>query len=425
MRNQVTPNDIPSEVRELCREFHRHGYKAWVVGGCMRDLLREKPASDWDLATSARPEEVQRVFRRVIPTGIQHGTVTVRLHGKSFEVTTLRGEGAYSDGRRPDQVEFVTDIEADLGRRDFTINAIAYDPIDDSLIDPFDGLGDLRRGVIRAVGDATRRFSEDGLRVLRAARFAATLELTLDPETEAAIAPTLDTFRKVSAERVREEWLKALRAARPSLAFNIMARTGMLEITAPMLASLSAVEWGFALAALDAADAGGACLRLAALFHPVRDLNAVGEWSTRYRFSNAEREQLLNVMKHRTLSAGEASDADLRRHARKAGREPVHDAAYLNSLVARVRHGEGSPAHLAAQHQAERLRALITDEVALSTKELAVTGRDLMQELTLTPGPEVGKLLDRLLESVLDDPSLNTRAGLLERTKQLRAEARA
>ncbi len=422
MRNQVTPHDIPGEVRELCRELHRHGYKAWVVGGCMRDLLREKPAADWDLATSARPDEVQRVFRRVIPTGIQHGTVTVRLHGNSYEVTTLRGEGAYSDGRRPDQVEFVTDIEADLSRRDFTVNAIAYDPIDDALIDPFDGLGDLQLGVIRAVGDAMRRFSEDGLRVLRAARFAATLEFALDAETEAAISRTLDTFRKVSAERVREEWLKALKARKPSLAFEIMARTGMLAITAPMLAELPAADWSVALAAMDASNTD-ACLRLAALFHPVRDLDAVAAWLTRYRFSNLEREQLLTILRHQSASEhGPLTDTELRRLARKAGREAVHDAAYVGSVVAAARHGQGSPAQLAAQAHAERLRELITDQLALSTKELAVTGRDLMQELTLTPGPEVGKLLDRLLEAALEAPAVNTREQLLAQARQWRAE---
>lgn len=388
----------------------------------MRDLLREKPASDWDLATSARPEEVQRVFKRVIPTGIQHGTVTVRLHGHSYEVTTLRGEGAYSDGRRPDNVEFVTEIEADLGRRDFTINAIAYDPIDDQLIDPFDGLGDLERGVVRAVGDALRRFSEDGLRVLRAARFAATLEFTLDADTEAAIAPTLETFRRVSAERVREEWLKALKARKPSVAFDIMARTGMLAVTAPMLAELGPSEWRLALAALDAVEAD-ACLRLAALFAEVRDLGALSDWLTRYRFSNSEREQLLSLLRHpiSTLPSN-VSDPDLRRYARKVGRELVFDVAYLGGISATVRHGHDSAEARAAEALAARLKALVTDDVALTTKELCITGRDLMVALSIAPGPEVGKLLDRLLERVIDSPHLNTREELLSWARQLRAE---
>ncbi|HEX6240164.1 MAG TPA: hypothetical protein VFZ61_04705, partial [Polyangiales bacterium] len=215
----LTEQQIPREVLELCRSLTARGYRAWIVGGCLRDLLLGRGAADWDLATDARPDQVAQVFPRVLPTGIAHGTVTVRHRGQSFEVTTLRGEGAYSDGRRPDSVSFVSDIEEDLSRRDFTVNAIAYEPVTCALFDPFGGQADLSRRLIRAVGAAERRFSEDGLRVLRAARFCASLEFQLDPDTEAAIAGTLDTFRKVSAERVRDEWMKALRARQPSRAF--------------------------------------------------------------------------------------------------------------------------------------------------------------------------------------------------------------
>lgn len=422
MLNQVTPQDIPADVLSVCRELHRHGYKAWVVGGCMRDLLRGKPASDWDLATSARPEQVQGVFKRVIPTGIQHGTVTVRLHGQSFEVTTLRGEGAYSDGRRPDQVEFVTDIEADLGRRDFTVNAIAYDPIDDKLSDPYDGLGDLTRRVIRAVGEPTQRFSEDGLRVLRAARFAATLEFSLDPGTEAAIGPTLDTFRKVSPERVREEWLKALKAKKPSVAFSIMRRTGMLAVTAPSLAALPDELFAHALAAVDLAPVDP-CFRLAALFHLTQDLGALTDWLTQYRFSNAEREEVVLLVKHgAALSGWDLDDPGLRRRARTMGREYVPRVAELRVTLALAHHGQDSKAYANAAELRQRLHALITPEVALNTKELALTGRDLMTGLSLSPGPQLGKLLDYLLEAVLDDPSLNKRDTLLGLAAQRNAE---
>src|ERR1700689_1465843 len=199
---------VPADVHDLCERLRSKGKRAWIVGGCVRDLLRERAAADWDIATDARPKELLAVFPRAIPTGIEHGTVTVVRDGRHYEVTTLRGEGTYSDGRRPDWVEFVDDITADLARRDFTVNAMAIDPVDAKIIDPFDGRGDLARGILRAVGDAKERFAEDGLRVLRAARFVATLELELDPDTEAAIQPTLGTFRKVAMERVRDEWVK-------------------------------------------------------------------------------------------------------------------------------------------------------------------------------------------------------------------------
>jgi tRNA nucleotidyltransferase (CCA-adding enzyme) len=226
---------VPRDVLELCERLRSQGKRAWIVGGCVRDLLLGRTASDWDVATDARPKELLRIFPRAIPTGIEHGTVTVVKEGHHYEVTTLRGEGTYTDGRRPDWVEFVDDITADLARRDFTVNAIAVDPLDGKLIDPFDGRGDLARGLLRAVGDARERFAEDGLRVLRAARFVATLELALDPATEAAIRPTLDTYRKVAHERVRDEWVKTMKARAPSRAFEVMRRTGILEVTCPEL----------------------------------------------------------------------------------------------------------------------------------------------------------------------------------------------
>src|SRR5512133_1169281 len=166
---------VPEDVLGICRRLREEGKRGWVVGGCVRDLLRGRPAKDWGVCTDAHPEEAVSFFRKVIPTGIQHGTVTVVKHGVHYEVTTLRGEGAYSDGRRPDKVEFVDDISADLARRDFTVNAMAIDPVDGHLIDPWEGRKDLERRVLRAVGDPNERFAEDGLRVLRAARFSAPL----------------------------------------------------------------------------------------------------------------------------------------------------------------------------------------------------------------------------------------------------------
>ncbi len=215
----------------------------------------------------------------MIPTGIQHGTVTVVRRGVHYEVTTLRGEGAYSDGRRPDKVEFVDDITADLARRDFTVNAMAIDPVDGHLIDPFDGRKDLEAQVLRAVGEPEDRFAEDGLRVLRAARFSATLGCSIDPKTERAMgsARSIDTFRRVSAERVRDEWLKAMRADKPSVAFEAMRRTSILGVTCPeLLESVGCAQnkwhaydvWGHAMACLDACRPEP-ILRVAALLHDV------------------------------------------------------------------------------------------------------------------------------------------------------------
>lgn len=395
----------------MCRTLARHGHRGWVVGGCLRDLLRGGHPADWDLATDARPEQVQAIFPRVIPTGIQHGTVTVRHRGASYEVTTLRGEGAYSDGRRPDSVHFVTEIVDDLSRRDFTINAIAYDPVADRLEDPFGGLADLERRAIRAVGEPTQRFSEDGLRVLRAARFVATLEFELEPATEAAIARTLDTFRLVSAERVREEWVKALRARSPSRAFAVMRRTGILAVTQAALSELPDAVWTRALAGLDACRAE-VCMRLSALFWPLRgELDAIAAWLTRYRFSNAERERVLRMLELAQPTWFIESDGEVRRYAQRVGREALSDVTELGALMARVHDGEAAET---AARLRERTQQLIGPDTPLATRELALGGRELMAELGLAPGPKVGKILERLLERVLEQPTLNTRAQLLE-----------
>jgi tRNA nucleotidyltransferase (CCA-adding enzyme) len=176
----MKPSDVAAPALEVCRRLAAAGHTAHVVGGCVRDVLLGRPAKDWDVATSALPEEVQKIFRRTIPTGIAHGTITVLVGKEHVEVTTYRGEGAYSDARRPDHVVFGVTLEEDLARRDFTVNAIAYDPLGDVLVDPFGGRIDLDARLLRAVGDPEARFREDGLRVMRAVRFAATLELAIE-----------------------------------------------------------------------------------------------------------------------------------------------------------------------------------------------------------------------------------------------------
>src|SRR3954451_9207303 len=204
---------IPDDVLALCRRLREAGHQAHLVGGGVRDLLLGRGPADFDVATSAHPDEVMRLFgqRYAIPTGLQHGTVTVLAsEERPVEVTTYRGEGEYLDGRRPSSVHFGATLEEDLARRDFTMNAIAYDPIDDVLADPFAGRADLAARLVRAVGDPVARFREDGLRPMRAVRQAAQLGFTIDPPTAAAIPAALDSFRKVSAERIRDELCKLL-----------------------------------------------------------------------------------------------------------------------------------------------------------------------------------------------------------------------
>ena len=405
--------NIPNYVVEAVSELEIAGFEAFIVGGCVRDHLLGRAVADWDLCTSARPERVMKLFARTIPTGLAHGTVTVVRDREHFEVTTLRGDGEYSDGRRPDAVRFLDDIADDLARRDFTVNAIAYDPIAEALVDPHGGLDDLRRGVLRAVGDPAQRFGEDGLRVLRGARFTASLGFDLDPATEAAIPGALGVLRRVSPERVREEWLKALKAPSPSRAFAVMARTGILGVNIPALTAPThdPMAWERSLRAVDACPPP-ATSRLAALLYTV-DARLLEAWLRTTKFSNEERATVVALRRALPLAApGAWSDADVRRWLRGVGRAaagPVLD-------VAAAVHGEAALEGLRA-----RVDAALASQVPLSMGELAIDGNALMGALGMEPSRALGLLLAGLLEQVLEDPSRNTPETLLALARAARS----
>ena len=442
-------NRIDRDAIGICARLRDAGKRGWIVGGCVRDLLRGKAVSDWDVATDARPPEVMKLFPRVIPTGIDHGTVSVLIRGVAYEVTTLRGETTYSDGRRPDSVVFVDDIAADLARRDFTFNAIAIDPLVPSLIDPWGGQQDLALHLLRAVGDPVERFSEDGLRVLRAARFAATLECAIEPRTLAAIEPTLDTYRKVSAERVRDEWMKTMKAQKPSIAFEVMRTTGILGVTLPeMLESVGLEQnrhhaydvWNHTLACLDACE-GDAPLRIAALLHDIGKprTRALSDKTNDYtfynhekvgaemaapildrlRFSNEEKARITSlVANHLVCYSDEWTDAAVRKWIRRVSRERVEDLYALNraDLLGKGRDVARDLAGL--ERLKERVAGELAAQHALSTRDLAVDGKDVMRELAIKPSRRVGEVLDALLEKVVEDPSLNDRETLLRMIRE-------
>ncbi len=444
---------IPDEVRALCKELKAHGHEAFIVGGCVRDLLLGKDASDWDVTTDAKPEEVRKIFPRVIPTGIAHGTVTVlmpsREGAKPFEVTTYRGEGAYSDGRRPDSVEFVRDITQDLARRDFTVNAIALDPDDGKIVDPFGGEKDLAARVLRAVGVPLERFREDGLRVLRAARFTATLDFTLDPETERAIEPSLDVFRKVSQERVRDEWIKSMKAKRPSRAFDVMRENGILAITCPEMLEGVGMEqnkwhafdvWKHGMECLDGC-VGDPILRISAMLHDVGKPRSrafsdkTKDWTfydherigaeiadpicQRLRFSNDERARIVHLVKNHLFHyTDEWNDATVRRFIKRIGQERLEDLYALNEADVRAKGKKDIPDLSALAALKAHVERVLAAGAALSTRDLAISGSDLIHELALKPGPIIGKILNGLLEDVIADPAKNERETLLALARQ-------
>ncbi len=442
--DQMDLRGVPRGVLDVCQRLRSAGKRAWIVGGCVRDLVAGRPVSDWDVATDARPNELLNIFPRAVPTGIEHGTVTVVEGAEHFEVTTLRGEGAYTDGRHPDWVSFVDDITADLARRDFTVNAMAIDPLDGAVIDPFGGRHDLTRGVLRAVGDPVQRFSEDGLRVLRASRFVATLELELDPATESAIAPTLDTYRKVAAERVRDEWVKAMKARAPSRALEVMRRTGILGVTCPELLEGFGVEqnkwhaydvWHHGMACLDAC-VGDPILRIAALLHDVGkprtrawsdvthdytfyDHDRVGAEmvepiAARMRFSNDERARIVALVRHHLFHySDDWTDAAVRRWIRRVGPDRVEDLYVLNAADVRGKGVDGTGDLQALAHLKAHVARVLAAGAALSTRDLKINGHDLIRELGLFPGPIIGRILDALLEVVTTEPDANDRSTLL------------
>lgn len=434
-----------SVVKTLRDKSHR----AFVVGGSLRDFLLRRPVSDWDVSTDAKPEDVIACFKKTVCIGAAHGTVAVQTAGGQVEVTTFRTEGEYSDSRHPDSVKFIETVEEDLARRDFTINAMAYDPIGKALVDPYDGRGDLSRRQIKAVGDPSQRFSEDALRLLRAIRLATVLNFEIEKETFKAIAALKEKVTEVSAERVRDELMKCLKADKPSVAFELMRQASLLRLVLPELEESVGVPqnryhaydvYFHSLMSCDAADREKPLVRLAALLHDLGKPITREEKGTdatfynhqsvgaemadialrRLRFSRADREHVVKLIKQHMFNyTSQWSDGALRRFVRRVGEDSLADLFDLR-IADRLGNGlkEGFPVYI--EDLRTRIESLLREEHALKVSDLALDGRDVMEELGLEPGPEIGEVLKELLEVVLDDPSLNTKERLLEMVRKSR-----
>jgi tRNA nucleotidyltransferase (CCA-adding enzyme) len=408
---------IPEEILRILRRLKDAGHAAYLVGGSIRDLLLGKPAKDYDVATSAHAEQVIRLFKRVIPTGIKHGTVTVLMGPFSVEVTTFRGEGAYIDGRRPESVVFLDNVVDDLARRDFTINAIAFDPIERKLVDPFGGEGDLDARTLRCVGDPKERFSEDGLRPLRAVRFASVLDLQIDPPTQAAIPETLGTFDRVAQERVREELSKLLTGPHPDRGVSLLEQTGLLKRILPEIAP----EWlSFTLRRL-AAIATELPLRLAALLFEAS--SAVAESALqRLRYPRKVIDAVAQLVELKDLPFSRfPDDASVRRMLACAGRDGI-DA--LMALAAAQAQALGDQELIrSVANLRTRCAQILSHAPPLSVGDLALSGDQIARVLRCPPGPRIGEAIRYLLASVIEDPSLNRADRLEERLKSWRPTA--
>lgn len=396
----------------LLDALHGAGHAAYAVGGCVRDSLLGLDPHDWDLCTSARPEQVMALFgeEKCIPTGLQHGTVTVKQGGRLYETTTFRTEGAYSDGRHPDAVCFVPEVREDLARRDFTINAMAYSA-EEGLIDPFGGRDDLAAHLVRAVGEPERRFEEDALRILRLYRFAARFGFAIDPATGAAaraLGPHLDC---VSAERIQEELLKLLAAPRP----GIYLEPAVLTVVLPELEPEKQPERFAELCrTIDRIEptAENVPARLAALLCPLGEAGA-RKALRKLKCSNALTDEVTALERE---TPGTPNTTLTIQAKRLLGRYELPTIQRLTALCS-ARHPEQAEAFAALRAEAEQLTA---ENACCRVSQLAVNGRDLMAA-GVRPGPGLRQVLNALLEAVITGQTPNEKDALLAAATQFSA----
>lgn len=466
--------DIPEYVKNVARVFIKEGYRCLLVGGALRDVVLGIEPDDYDLATDAKPDVMLEIFPKAVSTGVKFGTVTVLskdAEGEVHEVqvTTFRREEKYLGGRWPSLVEFVDDLDQDLKRRDFTFNAMALDfascKFDDfdkcrkwQVYDPFDGRNDLRDNKVRAVGDPVERFTEDGLRAYKACRMAAQLGFVIEPRTLDAIKKTIPVAAQISTERIRDEFMKMIKnSEKPSIGVDLMLQTGLLKLFLPELVDTVAVDqpifhkgdvYSHVLKTLDLAPID---IRLAALLHDiskpatkrpdghfyghdVQGEKVTREIMRRLKFSNAEIERVSRLVRYhmfyypvvpddatqRDIEEFESkkwTDAAVRRFIARVGEENIDDLFAL-----RIADGTANPFSTFKIEEVHNLQERISEvrqkDMALKITDLKINGNDLL-EMGVKRGPEVGRILNVLLEKVLDDPGCNDRDQLLALAKKV------
>jgi tRNA nucleotidyltransferase (CCA-adding enzyme) len=435
---------IPADVADAIERLHAAGHEAYVVGGCVRDALRGVEPEDWDLATDAKPARVQELFRRSVYLN-RFGTVVVKTPAREIEITTYRLETTYTDARRPDAVEFTGSLLADLSRRDFTMNAMAWRPDPAELVDPHGGAADLERRIVRAVGDPDERFREDALRMLRAVRFATVLRMDIERATADAIVRNAPLAAVLSGERVQQELTKILLAERPSVGVRMLSDLKLLVVLCPELELCRTIPQDKAVAqdvfehSLITVDAAPAdlVLRLAALFHDVGkpDTFADGHFHQHEFVGEHLARQILKrwhypkdtiaavahlIRHHMFWYQDHWTESAVRRFIRKVGLETI-PALFALRRADNIGSGARSPRMYALDQLWERVEEEIQRATARSPRELAVDGHDVMRELGIPPGPEVGRIIRALFERVLDEPELNARDSLLAEARRIHA----
>ena len=434
---------MPQKAKYIIKTIMDAGFEAYVVGGCVRDSILGREPEDWDITTSARPEQVKALFPRTIDTGIRHGTVTVMLEKEGFEVTTYRVDGKYEDSRHPKEVIFTPSLKEDLRRRDFTINAMAYNE-ESGLVDIFGGMEDIERGIIRCVGDAEARFGEDALRIMRAIRFSAQLGYTIEENTKQAIRKLAGTLEKISAERIQVELVKLLVSPHPDYLrdaydmgvtkvilpeFDVCMRTPqyhphhMYNVGEHILHSLTGVE-------------PDRIFRLSMLLHDIgkpaalevdedgithfHNHNVVGsdmarEILQRLRFDNDTINTVCQIIMYHDYGNSVKPDIRIvRRAANKVGEDifPLLFPVKRADVCAQSDYMRQEKLDN-IDHWEQLYHRIVEEKQCISLKTLAVTGRDLI-DLGFQPGPDLGRVLISLLDLVLEHPEYNTKEKLLE-----------
>ena len=437
--------ELPRKVVLIIKNLQRHGYDAYAVGGCVRDSILNRKPEDWDITTSAKPEQVKRIFRRTVDTGIEHGTVTVLIGKDGFEVTTYRVDGLYEDGRHPKEVTFTSRLEEDLKRRDFTINAMAYND-DERLVDAFGGMRDLNYHLIRCVGDPKERFSEDALRILRAVRFSAQLAFPIEPETAEAIKSLAPNLEKISAERIQAELVKLLVSDHPER-IQDACELGITKVVLPEWDDMVGVKQNTPHHKYDVAAhtvhalqnvKNDKVLRLTMLFHdmgkPVMkttDENGRDHFNghaiaseqiaktvmKRLKFDNDTIRKVTKLVAYHDYRM-EPTGANVRRAMHEIGVElfPYYLAVRLADTKAQSSYERRGKLENIIQIR-ELYRNALRNKECVTLKDLAVTGTDLIN-LGIAPGKELGTLLNELLDIVIEDPAWNQKGKLCDYVKE-------
>lgn len=434
---------VGKNLKEIESVFSRNGFSVYLVGGAVRDWILKKPCKDFDIATDASPMQVQKLFRKTIPTGIEHGTITILYKGEQIECTTFRTETGHSDGRHPDLVHYLGTIEEDLSRRDFTMNAIAVNLKDGSVIDPFNGIKSIKAKIIKTVGEPALRFAEDGLRPIRGIRFAAQLGFKIEERTITAIPDVIDVCKKISVERFRDEFIKILKTENPIIALRLLEETGLLNIFIPELSLCRNIEQkgmhkfdvlDHSFIACNAAYKNNVIVRFAALFHDigkpcVRRKNEAGDYifykheivseqmtrkiMQRLKFSNKEIDSVCRLVLHHMFNyTDDWTDAAVRRFIVRIGTENIADLFALRRADGFGLAGRPPDIRNLLNFQ-KRIEKILKNKNAFTIRDLAVNGNDLM-EAGIFPGPKLGIILKNLFETVLDDPSQNSKETLLK-----------